>query len=170
MGTPLRARTAARQLFANLLGRRPTLPLRTHTSIWLLIFGLAVAGCATSGGPEPPATGSAPTTTTPGYVRDLPAQDFHDYLQTRPEAFIIDTRPTMQWDDDYGHLDTAAQIPLEELDDRVKDLPTDKLRPIAVYDQLDVRSATAARKIAQLGYREVVTMQGGLVAYRHAGF
>ena len=146
--------------------------MRARTSMSLLVFGLALAGCATSGGPEPPSTGSGAgtTTTTPGYVRDLSPADFHDYLQTRPEVFVIDARPTMQWDDDYGHLDNAAQIPLEELDDRVKDLPTDKLRPIAVYDQLDVRSATAARKIAQLGYREVVTMQGGLVAYRHAGF
>ena len=146
--------------------------LRARTCMSLLVLGLALAGCATSGGPEPPPTGSATAakTPTPGYVRDLPPSDFHDYLQTRPEAFIVDTRPTMQWDDDYGHLDTASQMPLEELDDHVKDLPTDKLRPIAVYDQLDVRSATAARKIAQLGYREVVTMQGGLVAYRHAGF
>jgi rhodanese-related sulfurtransferase len=148
------------------------LPSRARISIPVLVLGLALAGCATSGGPEPPQTGSGSTTATPtpGYVRDLPPADFHDYLQTRPETFVIDVRQTMQWDDDYGHLDNAVQIPLEELDDRLKDLPTDKLRPIAVYDQLDVRSATAARKIAQLGYREVVTMQGGLVAYRHAGF
>ena len=148
------------------------MPLRARISIPVLVLGLALAGCATSGGPEPPQTGSGSTTATPtpGYVRDLPPADFHDYLQTRPETFVIDVRQTMQWDDDYGHLDNAVQIPLEELDDRLKDLPTDKLRPIAVYDQLDVRSATAARKIAQLGYREVVTMQGGLVAYRHAGF
>lgn len=146
------------------------MPLRARISIPVLVLGLALAGCATSGGPEPLQTGSGSATATPGYVRDLPPQDFHDYVQTRPETFVIDVRQTMQWGDDYGHLDNAVQIPLEELDDRLKDLPTDKLRPIAVYDQLDVRSATAARKIAQLGYREVVTMQGGLVAYRHAGF
>jgi len=137
----------------------------------LLILGLVLAGCASSGGPEPPATGAtgaAPP--TPGYVRDLAPGDFHDYLQQRPETFVVDVRQSVEWNDGFGHLDNALSLPLEDLSTRANELPADKSRPIAVYDQLDVRSATAARQIAQLGYREVVTMQGGLPAYRHAGF
>ena len=137
----------------------------------LLILGFALAGCASSGGPEPPSTGGADAAKpAPGYVRDLSPADFHDYLQQRPETFVVDVRQEVEWNDGFGHLDNALQIPLENLETRLTELPSDKSRPIAVYDQLDVRSATAARRIAQLGYREVVTMQGGLPAYRHAGF
>ena len=147
--------------------------LRAGALTLISILGLALAGCASSGGPEPPSTSAAPGAAkapTAGYVRDLPPGDFHDFVQQRGDAFIVDTRQTIEWNDDFGHLDNAVQIPLEDLETRLSDLPTDKSRPIAVYDQLDVRSATAARRIANLGYREVVTMQGGLPAYRHAGF
>lgn len=146
-------------------------PLRAGARVAALILGLALAGCASSGGPEPPQAG-APGAAKPaaGYVRDLAPTDFHDFLQQRPDVFVVDVRQTIEWNDGFGHLDNALQIPLEDLGTRMSELPTDKNRPIAVYDQLDVRSATAARQIAQIGYREVVTMQGGLAAYRHAGF
>ena len=145
--------------------------LRAGALPLVLILGLAFAGCASSGGAEPPSPsppGAAPKP-VPGYVRDLAPSDFHDYLQ-RADVFVVDVRQTIEWDNGFGHLDNAVQIPLEDLETRLGDLPTDKDRPIAVYDQLDVRSATAARRIANLGFREVVTMQGGLPAYRHAGF
>jgi rhodanese-related sulfurtransferase len=146
-------------------------PLRAGARVATLILGLVLAGCASSGGPKPPST-EAPGAAkpTPGYVRDLSPADFHDFLQQRPETFVVDVRQSIEWNDGFGHLDNALQIPLEDLGTRITELPTDKDRPIAVYDQLDVRSATAARQIALIGYREVVTMQGGLAAYRHAGF
>jgi len=144
---------------------------RARSRLLVLILGFCLVGCASSGGPEPPSpSASGAQATTPGYVRDLVAADFHAYLQQKPDAFVIDTRLSMEWNDDYGHLDNAIQIPLEDLETRLGDLPTDKNRPIAVYDQLEVRSSTVAHRIAQLGYREVVTLAGGLVAYRRAGF
>jgi rhodanese-related sulfurtransferase len=148
--------------------------VRRGARLFVPILGLALAGCATSGGSDTTASTSgasaATPTPTPGYVRDLSPADFHDYLRQRPETFVVDVRQTREWDDGFGHLDNAMQIPLEDLETRLSDLPTDKSRPIAVYDELDVRSATAGRRIANLGYRDVVTMQGGLPAYRHAGF
>jgi len=144
---------------------------RAGARICVLILGFALAGCATSGGPEPPPTSASGTAApSPGYVRDLVPADFHEYITRRGDAFLIDTRPTMEWNDDYGHLDNATQIPLEDLETRLGDLPTDKNRPIVVYDQLEVRSSTAAHRIAQLGYREVINLAQGLVAYRRAGF
>jgi rhodanese-related sulfurtransferase len=144
--------------------------LRAGALAFILSLGLALAGCASSGSqpPSPAPPGQAPKP-VPGYVRDLSPSDFHDYLG-RADVYVLDVRQTVEWDDGFGHLDNAIQIPLEDLETRLGDLPPDKDRPIAVYDQLDVRSATAARRIANLGYREVVTMQGGLPAYRHAGF
>jgi rhodanese-related sulfurtransferase len=145
--------------------------VRAGALTFVCVLGLALAGCASSGGTEQ--TSASPGGAKPvaaGYVRDLSPSDFHDFVQQRGDAFIVDVRQTVEWNDGYGHLDNAVQIPLEDLETRLSDLPTDKERPIAVYDQLDVRSATAARRIANLGYREVVSMQGGLPAYRHAGF
>lgn len=133
---------------------------------WILLLTVALAGCA-SDATEPPS--STPASTSPGYVRDLPPAEFDEYLRRHPDAFVLDVRQAIEWDDDLGHLETAVQIPLEDLETRAGDLPSDKLRPVVVYDRLDVRSATAARRIAQMGFREVVNLQGGLSAYRRAG-
>lgn len=124
-----------------------------------------LGGC-TGAASEPPAS----TPASAGYVRDLQPGEFDDYLRRHPDAFVLDVRQSIEWDDDLGHLETAVQIPLEDLEARLGELPPDRLRAVAVYDRLDVRSSAAARRIAQLGFREVVTLSGGLAAYRRAGY
>jgi rhodanese-related sulfurtransferase len=126
-----------------------------------------LGGCAGDAS-EPPASTATPVTT--GYVRDLQPAEFDDYLRRHPDAFVVDVRQSIEWDDDLGHLETAVQIPLEDLEARIGELPTDRMRPVMVYDRLDMRSSAAARRIAQIGFREVVTLSGGLAAYRRAGY
>ena len=138
----------------------------------LALSTLLLAGCGGAAS-EPLATTPSSGETkapAPGYVRDLVPADFDDYIKRHPDAYLLDVRQSLEWSDDLGHLQTAVQIPLEELETRLGELPADRTRPVAVYDRLDVRSGAAARRIAQLGFREVVTLAGGLSAYRRAGF
>jgi rhodanese-related sulfurtransferase len=138
-----------------------------------LVAAWLLTGCSGAESEPPastPAPGSGSAAVSPGYVRDLPPAEFDDYVRRHPDAFLVDVRQSIEWDDDLGHLETAVQIPLEDLESRLGELPTDHLRPVAVYDRLDVRSSAAARRIAQLGFREVVTLSGGLAAYRRAGY
>ena len=130
---------------------------------------LVLAGCGGAAS-EPPATTPASSAPAPGYVRDVSPAEFDDYLKRHPEAFLLDVRQSIEWNDDLGHLETAVQIPFEELETRLGELPTDRSRPVVIYDRLDVRSAAAARRIAALGFREVITLAGGLAAYRRAGY
>lgn len=135
-----------------------------------LFLSFALAGCSVSGTEPPASAPSDAAAPTPGYVRDLVPMEFDEYLRRHPETFLMDVRQALEWDDDLGHIETAVQIPLEDLESRLKDLPPDHARPIAIYDRLDVRSSAAARRLAQMGYREVVTLAGGLAAYRKAGY
>ncbi len=130
----------------------------------VLALALAAAGCARA----PADVASSPG--APAYVRDLPPADFHQYLQDHLDAFILDVRMEPEWDGDLGHLDNATLIPFEQLETRAAELPPDHERPIAVYDRLGSRSGSAAQQLARLGYREIVPLQGGLDAYRHAGY
>ena len=142
--------------------------IRFHI-LWMAALGMAAgAGCA------PPASDQSIAvepgeTAAPAYVRDLTPTEFRDYLLSRTDAFVLDVRQPAEWDDDVGHLDGATLIPVQELEGRLAELPQNKSHPIAVYDRIGVRSTAAAQLLTQRGWREVVTLMGGLAAYRRAG-
>jgi rhodanese-related sulfurtransferase len=134
---------------------------------------LATSGCGS--GPPPQATpsvaGEGGATAEPrGEIRDLGAAEAYAFLQTNPNAFVLDVRLPPEWDDDLGHLDFAAMIPMQELELRLAELPSDKARPILVYDRTGLRSTQAAEILAKNGYREIYTILGGLESYRRAGY
>jgi rhodanese-related sulfurtransferase len=150
--------------------------MRTGLHIFLMaaLAAAVCAGCAASTADEPIAAApdGAPDgarAQAPAYVRDLAPEDFRDYLLSRTDAFVLDVRQTSEWDDDLGHLAGANLIPAQDLEGRLGELPRDKSHPIAVYDRIGVRSLTAAQLLTQHGWREVVTLMGGLAAYRRAG-
>lgn len=55
-----------------------------------------------------------------------------------------------------GHLAGAANIPLDELPSRVREL--DVKRPVVVYCASGMRSAAAARVLRDAGFREVLNL------------
>jgi rhodanese-related sulfurtransferase len=154
-----------------------------------LVLGLAVAlllavgasGCGGSYG-EPPSTDPTTDQTETqsgdesqaeysiGYVRDLTPGEFRSYMQSYPGAFLLDVRLPPEWDGELGHLDGAVLIPVQELEDRLGELPADRNRPILVYCRTGNRSSRAAQIIAEQGYREVFNLQGGLTDYREEGY
>jgi rhodanese-related sulfurtransferase len=105
-----------------------------------------------------------------GYARDLGPEDFRNFILDHGNVFVLDVRMPMEWDGDLGHLDRAILIPAQELEARLSELPPDRDQPIAVYCRLGLLAPQAGRLLAQHGYREVVTLVGGLAAYRRAGF
>jgi rhodanese-related sulfurtransferase len=147
--------------------------MRSSLHVFLMLALVVAAGCAPQAADHPvtaapgDSSGAAPAA---AYVRDLAPADFHDYLLTRTDAFILDVRQVGEWDDDLGHLDGATIIPAQELEGRLGELPPNREHAIAVYDRIGVRSTTVAQLLTQHGWREVVTLMGGLAAYRRAGF
>jgi rhodanese-related sulfurtransferase len=49
-------------------------------------------------------------------------------------------------------------------------LPTDKATPVAVYCTGGGRSSSAAKKLVDLGYTDVLHLQGGITAWKKAGY
>jgi NADPH-dependent 2,4-dienoyl-CoA reductase/sulfur reductase-like enzyme/rhodanese-related sulfurtransferase len=75
-------------------------------------------------------------------------------LSSRP--FVIDVRLAHEFA--AGHLPNAVNIPLEELRDRLDELPRDQT--IAVYCQVGQRGYMATRVLLQTGF-EAVNLSGG---------
>jgi rhodanese-related sulfurtransferase len=57
------------------------------------------------------------------------SRDELEQLIQRDEAFLIDLRPAVEYE--HGHLPGAVSLPLDELPDRLDELPRD--RPIVAY-------------------------------------
>ena len=73
---------------------------------------------------------------------------------------LLDTRTQGEWD--RGHIDFATHIPVDELRQRLGELPKDK--PLYVYCQSGLRSYIACRMLTGYGY-ECYNLSGGYGFY-----
>jgi hydroxyacylglutathione hydrolase len=80
-------------------------------------------------------------------------------------ALILDVRSGAEWES--GHIRGALHIPLEELTERVDELPTD--RPIVVHCQTGGRSSVAASVLRAHGVANVANLVGGITGWGAAG-
>src|SRR5699024_7809263 len=79
-------------------------------------------------------------------------------------VWLLDVREHDEWDS--GHLHGAAHIPLGELAGRLDEVPAHD--QVLVYCKSGGRSAYAAMMLQQAGV-EAVNLDGGIVAWTHAG-
>lgn len=80
-----------------------------------------------------------------------------------PDRFILDVRTPAEFE--AGHIDGAVNIPLENLRERLDEVPRD--RTIAAYCQVGQRGYMATRLLAQKGW-EVENLSGGFTTYERA--
>jgi rhodanese-related sulfurtransferase len=64
---------------------------------------------------------------------------------------------------------TDRFIAFDRIETRLAELPADKAARIVLYCQSGRMSATAARTLVKLGYRDVWNLDGGMIAWRQAG-
>lgn len=78
------------------------------------------------------------------------------------EFTLLDVR--QGWEYEEFHLPGATLVPLAELADRAREL--DPKKPAIVYCLAGVRSASAAKLLAGLGFADVSSLTGGVKAWR----
>jgi len=84
-----------------------------------------------------------------------------DMLKVESDAMILDVRTKEEFE--FGHIDNALNIPVDELRDRLTEIPTDK--SIYVYCAVGLRGYTASRILLQHGYSAVYNLSGGYKTY-----
>ncbi|HSC59036.1 MAG TPA: rhodanese-like domain-containing protein [Gemmatimonadales bacterium] len=80
-------------------------------------------------------------------------------------ALIVDVRSGAEWE--AGHIRGARHIPVEELADRLDELPRD--RPLVLQCQTGGRSAVAASVLLARGVPNVLNLAGGITAWAASG-
>ena len=91
------------------------------------------------------------------------ADELREFIQTRhPEDYsLVDVSRPGEYS--QRHLPGARSIPLEELEDRLRELDTGKTT--LVYGGFGLRSLAAVALLVHAGFRDVHRMEGGIEAW-----
>ncbi len=85
----------------------------------------------------------------------------------RRDVHVLDVRRRAEIDGELGHLRGVQHIPLDELRQRVNEVPTD--RPVVVVCQTGRRSAMGTIILSKAGAPRVANLAGGMARWRDLG-
>jgi NADPH-dependent 2,4-dienoyl-CoA reductase/sulfur reductase-like enzyme/peroxiredoxin family protein/rhodanese-related sulfurtransferase/TusA-related sulfurtransferase len=87
---------------------------------------------------------------------------WRDIVNLNPvDSILIDSRTKEEYE--FGHIEGALNIPVDELRGRLSEIPKDK--KIVVYCAVGLRGYLSARILMQHGYEEVYNLSGGYKTY-----
>jgi rhodanese-related sulfurtransferase len=125
----------------------------------LLVLGAALAGWRLTSRPALP----QPEVSADGYAIWLPAH-LQDGLKRKDFVLVNVHTP------DEGRIPgTDLAIPYDQIADHLAQLPQDKAAKIVLYCRSGRMSEIAAKELAARGYRNVISLQGGMIAWEAAG-
>lgn len=94
----------------------------------------------------------------------LPVDAYEAKLLGNPGIQLVDVRTPKEFSD--GHIKGARNIDFYSADFAQQlEKQLDKNQPVMLYCRSGKRSEKAARKMAELGFREVYDLQGGFLAW-----
>ncbi len=101
-------------------------------------------------------------------VTECTVQDVKQRLD-RNEAFhLVDVREDREWD--AGHLPGAIHLAKGIIERDVEKMIPDTAAPIVLYCGGGFRSALAAKNLQEMGYSNVISMDGGFSGWKNAGY
>jgi rhodanese-related sulfurtransferase len=82
---------------------------------------------------------------------------------------VVDVRGPDEFLGPLGHIATARNIPVAELESRLAELAGLERRPIVLVCRTDKRSAMAARTLHAAGFTELNVLRRGMVQWNETG-
>ena len=86
------------------------------------------------------------------------------------KTLVLDVRTAQDFVGEQGHIDSAVNIAVEELQERMAELTEYIERPIAIVCRTDKRSAKAALLLTEEGFHDVHVVRGGMTKWIEAEF
>lgn len=108
------------------------------------------------------------------HIREISAADVADAVKKNPQTLVLDVREPNEWAE--GHIPGALHVPRGMLEAKA-DLEyanreprlADRSQPIVVHCASGARSALAADVMQAMGFTNVQSMAGGIVAWKEKG-
>ena len=101
-------------------------------------------------------------------IREVSVDDVKTKLDRGEKFVLVDVREESEWAKDHlpGAIHLGKGVIERDVEQRVSDLNT----PMVLYCGGGYRSALAADNLQQMGYRNVLSMDGGIREWREKGF
>jgi glyoxylase-like metal-dependent hydrolase (beta-lactamase superfamily II)/rhodanese-related sulfurtransferase len=106
----------------------------------------------------------APVVTTYGGTLDITPRWVAEH---RDSVHILDVRTTIETEEEIARIEGAQLIPIDELRDRISEVPTDK--PIMTICRSGRRSVLAFNILRSSGIQKVANVSGGLLRWYEEG-
>lgn len=97
---------------------------------------------------------------------NLPANTFSEKIEQLPNETVLDVRTPEEYG--KGHLADAKNINWKDINFANRLSVLDKSAPVFVYCLSGIRSAAAAKKMREMGFKEVYELDGGMMKWRAA--
>ncbi len=101
-------------------------------------------------------------------INTIDVEALKEHYDASPDLCLIDVREPDEWDD--VHIPGAYHIPKDELPSRIELKAPNHSQPIYLYCRGGVRSFQAAHCLLEMGYRNVYSVEGGIVEWENAGY
>jgi len=100
-------------------------------------------------------------------IRETDIAGADEILRKDPQAVLIDVREDCEWE--VERVQGAIHIGKGVIERDIEKLVPDKSKTLLLYCGGGFRSALAADALQQMGYRNVISIDGGIKAFKEAG-
>lgn len=100
-------------------------------------------------------------------VQTINVKAFDEKLNTTPNPQLLDVRSPEEFKTE--HIDNAINVNWNSDDFVTKANKYDKTKPVFLYCKVGGRSAEAANKLSELGFKEIYNLEGGIMKWNAAG-
>jgi len=101
-------------------------------------------------------------------IREMSVEEVKNYLDDGNTPILVDIRGLDEWE--RGHLEGAIHIPRGVLEAEVESRVPDKSGEVIVYCAGGVRSLLGAVSMQELGYENLISMDGGFGDWEDAHY
>ena len=101
-------------------------------------------------------------------IREVTVEDVKAKLDRKEQFQLIDVREDNEWNKD--HIPNAIHLGKGIIERDIEQQVPDFSAPLVLYCGGGFRSALAADKLQQMGYTNVLSMDGGIRGWREKGY
>jgi len=101
-------------------------------------------------------------------IKEIDFREIKKRLDAGEKFILVDTREDNEWQ--RGHIPNAIHLGKGIIERDIEAAIPDKNTPLVLYCGGGFRSALAADNLQRMGYRNVVSMDGGWRGWTEAGF
>lgn len=102
------------------------------------------------------------------HIKNIDVHELKNRMDKDPKLCLIDVRELTEWQE--IHIPGALHIPKDEIAAKIESLIADKNQAIYLHCRSGVRSLYAAQSIIEKGYKEVYSVDGGIMDWAMFGY